>query len=565
MPVLTFAYDVLAAELARGARRSVPDRATVAAELSAFGCSVESGALEGDMSLEILMNRPDLFCLEGVARAMRTFLGLAPPPSYTATPGSASLEVDPSVLDVRPEIASAVVRGVELDEAALARLLEAQEKLDLTYGRRRARVSVGLHDLSPLTSPIRYTAVAPDSVSFLPLHPETIPGGPRALTPGEILRLHPKGLEYAHLLAGKPLAPLLLDSKGVVLSMPPIINGTATELRPGRRDVFLDVTGTARETVRAAALLLSTQLAELGGSIQTVEVHRPGLPPCPEPDLSPTSRTLSVAAASRLLGMPLRPDEVARALERLGHHASLRPGGASLDVLSPCWRFDLLHEVDLIEDVAIGIGYRAVPRVLPRASTLAKESAGASLARRARCALTGLGFLEVATLTLTNPDEELSPLLGPAPAAAVVLNPISREHSVLRARLLPSLLCVLRANTRRDLPQAIFEIADVILHGTNAPRLAGALVGADASFTRVKGIAAALFEALGLPLFIESAHEPPYARGRCAAALCSGRPVGHFGELAPDVLSAFSLAHPACAFEFDLAALIASASSSAAR
>ncbi len=557
-PIITFPYKRLEARLAQGARRAVPDRPTVVSSLGEFGCAIE-GDPDGEMlSVEALMNRPDLFSVEGIARAMRSFLSLAPPPAYAAQKGPVALIVDPSVAPVRPEIAGAVVRGVELDEAGLASLVDTQEKLDLTYGRRRARVSIGLHDLSPLTPPITYKSVAPDAAPFVPLFAHTLPGGARALTPREVLTLHPKGIEYAHLLAGKPAYPLLVDSKGAVLSLPPIINGTLTALKAGRRDIFLDVTGTARAPVEAAARLLAMILAERGGTLESVEIRRPGEALAFEPRLEASTHAVSVAHASALVGAPLRAEEVASALERLGHRASIAESGARVDALVPPWRFDILHEADLIEDVAIGLGYRNVPGSLPRAPTLGAEHALSSLTRRARAALLGLGFLEAMTLALTSPEHTgFAPVPVGARSATTLANPITREHSALRTSLLPSLLSVLAANTQRDLPQALFEVGPAVRGGHNTTLLCAAYLGTDASFTRAKGLALALFEALGVPPEIGASGAAPFSPGRAASLASRGAALGAFGEVDPATLAAFSLTHPALALEIALDPLAA--------
>jgi phenylalanyl-tRNA synthetase beta chain len=551
MPVISFSSRDLEALLGAGARRPLPGEHAILEALNDFGLAVEGATPAGEITVEALMNRPDLFSVEGIARALRPFLGLSPSPDYAPQPGPVKVTVDASVEAVRGEIACAVVRGVDLDEAGLGRLLDTQEKLDLTYGRRRTRVSIGLHDLAPLVAPIHYKAVAPDGVSFVPLFAETVPGGSRALTPRQILELHPKGREYAGILAGKDAYPLLVDSKGQVLSFPPIINGSLTQLAPGRRDIFLDVTGTSRAPVQGAAHLLAMLLAERGGALESVEVTRPGQGASVEPRFEWSKHRLAVSRASKLVGVALRADEVAFALERMGHRARIVAPGAEVDVESPPWRFDLLHEVDLVEDVAVGLGFGNVAPALPRLPTLGVESSDASLSRRARAALVGLGFLEVMTLTLV-PADAAAPSSGPP---ATLANPISQDLAVLRARLWPNLFAVLGANTNRDLPQGVFEVGDVVVGGHNVLHVALAYLGGDASFTRVKGIVAALADAVGASPEFESADAPPFTRGRCANLLVGGKVAGSFGEVSPDLLERFRLAHPAAAFEGPLRAL----------
>jgi phenylalanyl-tRNA synthetase beta chain len=468
-----------------------------------------------------------------------------------AQPAHFELVIDAAVEAVRPVMVAALVRNVELDDTGLAQLIDTQEKLDLTYGRRRTRASIGLHDAAGLASPLTYTARPPDSFSFVPLGADALEGGARSLTMREVVELHPKGVEFGHILAGSDRFPLLLDANGTVLSMPPVINGTATALAPGTRDVLIDVTGTAPGPVRAAARLLAMLLADRGGAIEAVAIRRADGVAQSEPDLTWTDRRVEVAFARRLVGARLDAAEAAGAMERMGHRVTVEPGGKALIVSSGPWRFDLLHGVDLVEDLAIGIGYGDLPATGPQMPTVGQELPGASTVRRLRLSLIGLGFLELATLSLRDAREgETRTVGGGALVPARVANPVTKEHSVVRTSLLPSLLGVLKANTNRDLPQAVFEVADVVVDGRNETRVAGAYVGTDASFSHIKGLGTAVLGAVGVEATLAAADGAPFLAGRAASVSAGGVEVGRLGELAPDVLAALGLGHPAGAFEF---------------
>ncbi|MGA1866269.1 MAG: phenylalanine--tRNA ligase subunit beta, partial [Thermoplasmatota archaeon] len=86
-----------------------------------FGASVEK--LEGDViSVEFFPDRPDLFCVEGVARAYKQFAGLESGDleDHMNVRGDSGMEliVDPGVLKVRPVIGAAFLTGVDIDENA---------------------------------------------------------------------------------------------------------------------------------------------------------------------------------------------------------------------------------------------------------------------------------------------------------------------------------------------------------------------------------------------------------------------------------------------------------------
>ena len=88
----------------------------------------------------------------------------------------------------------------------------------------------------------------------------------------QILESHPKGVAYAELLAGHKRYPVLVDAKGQVLSMPPIINSDETKLKKGTTRVFIDVTGISQAAVTKSLDTLVCSLAEIGGTIETVTI-----------------------------------------------------------------------------------------------------------------------------------------------------------------------------------------------------------------------------------------------------------------------------------------------------
>ena len=128
-------------------------------------------ATEGDViTFDIFPNRPDMYSAEGIARALRGFLGIEiGPPRFRVKQGATAILVDTSVENVRPFGVGGIVRDVDLTEESVASLVDLQEKLHLTVGRRRRKVAIGIHDLDKVTPPFTYKAVPPDSMSFTPL------------------------------------------------------------------------------------------------------------------------------------------------------------------------------------------------------------------------------------------------------------------------------------------------------------------------------------------------------------------------------------------------------------
>jgi phenylalanyl-tRNA synthetase beta chain len=114
---------------------------------------------EDHVDVELFPDRPDLYSPEGVARAMRGFLGLEEGlPVYTVRPSGIAFTVDPDLADIRPCLGSAVIRNVNLDEESIESLMGLQEALHWAVGRGRGKVAIGVHDLDMVTPPFRYIA-----------------------------------------------------------------------------------------------------------------------------------------------------------------------------------------------------------------------------------------------------------------------------------------------------------------------------------------------------------------------------------------------------------------------
>jgi len=542
MPVVKLRYSELVDLLGR----KVP-RETLLDTIPMLGADLER--VEGDeWGVEFFPNRPDLYSPPGVARALRAYLGLRPGlVRYPVGSSRWRVDVAPSVRKVRPVLVGALVDGVRMDDRRIQSLMDLQEDLHWGLGARRRKVSIGVHDRAALSPPLAYEAVPPDSVSFVPLQ------GEKEMTLREILAEHPKGRAYAHLLAGSPRYPLLRDAKGQVLSFPPIINGTLTTVTGTTRDLFVDVTGTDEIACRRALAIVAAHFAEDGAKLRAVTI-RAGARRVRTPDLSPSRRTLDPARARALLGFDLSPRDMAACLARMGHRASFSRG--RLRVESPAWRTDLLHEVDLVEDVAIGHGYREVPETAPRSVTFGAPLASERVGEAAREAMLGLGYSEVMTLSLTS-DRESHEALHVLRSRVTLANPITEDHTIVRTSLLPSLLSILRANVRRDLPQQIFEVGDVVTPVPKGPpenrrMLAAVRIAPRASFTEAKSLAQALLRDLALPWQIRATEHGAFVEGRCGGLFRDDEPWGVFGEIHPRTVEAFGLGNPVIALELRL-------------
>jgi len=509
----------------------------------------------GELSIEVNADRPDMLSAEGIARALKLFMGLERPREYEAAEGDVVVRVDPSVLKVRPFILCALIRDVKLSDEAVRQLMLLQEKLHSTYCRNRAKASIGLHDMDAVGRELVYAALPPREIRFTPL------GEVEEMSGDEVLERVEKGREYAFLLKGFDRYPILRDSEGRVLSMPPIINSSLTKVTPSTRNLFIDVTGVDFETVSRALNVVALNAAERGGFLEKVKVAYPDRL-LASPLLDTSSIRLELSLINGLLGLNLSAKEVVASLERMGYVAT-----ASEEVVEaqpPPYRCDILHPVDVVEDVAIGYGYDKITPIRPPRTQMGSLLSVTKLAKRVRDIMVGLGFQEVVSYTLTSPEVLSRDMLLERVDAVTLENPISHEYSCLRTWLIPILLSFLSHNKHVELPQKIFECGDVVLldplSSTSTrveKRLAAAICDRKVGYEDVQANLYALLHNLGLQAWsIKPLNHPSFIEGRVASLVVEDVEVAMLGEIHPAVLARFEIQNPTACFELSLTKLL---------
>ncbi|MFQ6107007.1 MAG: phenylalanine--tRNA ligase subunit beta [Thermoplasmata archaeon] len=537
MPVITLDYSDLLSLLGK----DIP-MDELLERIPMLGASLE-GVDGNDISVEFFPNRPDLYSVEGVARALRGFLDLEKGlVQYPTEDSGIDFRVEESVTDVRPYVVGGVVRDVEMTDELVRSLMDMQEKLHLTIGRKRRKVSIGVHDLDAVVPPFVYKALPPEERSFIPLQ------GTREMNMAEILREHPKGVDYAFILKGKDKYPLIVDKNDDVLSFPPIINGILTAVTEETRNIFLDVTGLDYEAVHTALVVVATALAERGGRLQTVTLQTPEGPRV-TPDLTPKKRVLNRVYANRLIGVDLSAEEMVDCLERMRLGCSV--AGDDIEVLIPAYRNDVIHPADLVEDVAIAYGYDRIEPQLPKQITMGKLIRFNEGCNALRSLMIGYGYTEASTLSLVGEDSQAEGI-----DYVRIRNPITLEQATLRTSLIPSLIALLRANRHHELPQRFFEVGDVVIDTKNRRKLAGVSIHAKAGFTEVKSLVQSLLRDLGEEMQIEGRKDSLFIRGRAASITKDGKEIGRFGEVSPEVITKYELGYPIVGFELDLPSLL---------
>ena len=543
MPVINFSYGDLCSLIGEEVPQSLlVDKIPL---LGADMHDTEEGS--DDMSVEFFPNRPDLYCVEGLARALRSFLGLQTGmQEYHVEDTDIEVTIDRSVRSLRPYFLCGAVFDVEVDERLLKSMMELQEKLHLTIGRKRSKLAIGIHDLDRVVPPFTYSLEDPKEARFVPL------AKTEDMDLEEILEKHEKGREYADLLKGAEKYPIIRDSEGNVLSFPPIINGALTTVTTETRNLFIDVTGTDRKAVKGALDIVCTALAERGGSIGAVHMHD-GADDFISPDLAPSDRMISSCKCDKFLGTALEPSGTADALRRMGLDAApARDGSDGVFVSIPSTRLDIMHDVDIYEDVAAGHGFEKFGGPYKLDQTVASRLADTVFSDNVRNVMIGLGYTEVTTLTLSNETEEFGISGIPEVDTVRIKNPIPEDHTCLRANLFPSLMRILRHNRHRDLPQKIFEAGYVVRDCRNRLHLCAVMAASKTSFTEAKSLTESILREIGCECSIESCGNETFVPGRGALVIADGVPAGMFGEVSPKVVTDFEINHPVMMIELDL-------------
>ncbi|ADC66264.1 phenylalanyl-tRNA synthetase, beta subunit [Ferroglobus placidus DSM 10642] len=537
MPVVTLYWDEL--EELVGKRRE-----EILEKLPMLGCDVER-VEEDHVDVEFFPNRPDLYSVEGVARALKGFMDIEfGYIDYKVSKGNWKIYVDESVLKVRPRIVGCVVRNIRIDDRVLRSMIEVQEDLHWTIGRNRRKMAIGIHDLDKISFPLKYTAVSED-FSFVPLDFE------EEMSVREILEKHPKGREYGFILEKAEAYPMIIDSKGNAISFPPIINAEMTRVTEKTTNLFIDVTG-FDENVDKALRILAAMFADRGGKLESVEIIYPNKRE-ETPDMSPMVLEVKKSEIYSLLGFKLSDEEIKLALGRMRYGFEI--GGEVIKVFVPPYRADIMHEWDIIEDIAIGYGYDRIQPTYPPTPGIGREHEWFKLKDLVREIMIGLGFTEVITFTLTNERaqyEFMRRKAEPWKDFVPVMHPLTEEHTIIRTDILPKLLEVLANNKHHAMPQKVFEVGDVVVNLKNRLRLAACVTHAKANFSEIRSYVQALMRELDLEWDVKESDDEAFIKGRRADIIVRGKKIGVFGEIHPEVLEKFDLTNPVAAFEIDL-------------
>ena len=511
-----------------------------------FGTPID-GETDDEISVEVFPNRPDLLSFDGFVRALLAFLGKKTGlKSYKV---NAPLEnykviIDKSVKSVRPFTACAIVKNLKLDNDKIKELIDIQEKLHGSYGRNRKKLAIGIYPLEEIKLPIKFLARKPEDIKFQPLE------FPRVINGRQILSQHPTGREYGDLLKGAEVFPIFEDATGEILSMPPIINSEKTgKVSEKTKAVFIECSGFHQEYLQKTLNMIVCALADMGGEIYAMEIS--DKKKYNSPNLEPEELNFSIEGLNKTLGLELSEKEINNYLGRMG--LGYKKGVA----LIPVYRTDILHEVDLSEEVAIAYGYENFKPEIPQISTIGKEDNLSILKKKISEVLVGLGLLEVSSYYLSTKETQFKKICKKGFLDEVIEVVDSKtENNILRNSLFANSIKVLSENSDASYPQKIFEIGKVFRNSDESKtgineeeRLCISLCNEKANFTELKQVLDYLMRMFDIRYEIREIESESFITGRCGSILVEGVEVGVMGEVGLSVLKNNKIKMPVASLE----------------
>ncbi|GMI42046.1 hypothetical protein TeGR_g14003 [Tetraparma gracilis] len=563
--------------------------------------------------IDVPANRYDLLCVEGLSRAIKVFLGRQEAPLYELVePADGKREVvtvKPSTDPVRPFAVCAILRDVAFNGERYESFIDLQDQLHRNLCRNRTLVAIGTHDYDTLQGPFEYHAKKPEEISFVPLTETDKAFNARELldhynTDAACKHLKP----YTGIIYDEPAYPVIYDQEGRVLSLPPIINGRHSRIQLHTKNVFIECTAT---DLTKANIVLDTVVAmfsehcarpftvepvdvlyEKTGEIQTT------------PRLFTRTETAKVDFVNSLIGIKCPADKMVTLCNKMQlGPAELLDDGKTLKVVVPCTRSDILHAVDIAEDVGIAFGYNNILKKVPTTCTVGGEQPLNHFGDLLREEIARAGYTEVLTHGLVSTHDNFTALRRPVDMSQAVSlsNPANVEYEVIRTTLLPGLLKVLEHNKDKSFSSGfkIFEVSDVVVKddkhvvtesivgAKNSRRVAAVYAGPTSGFEIIHGLVDRImalseicpdneyiknsakgdeekYRVVRENLFytIKESKENMYFGGRAADVLvkrgegAAYTKIGSFGILHPAVLKEFDIGYPTSCVELDLEALI---------
>uniref|UniRef100_A0A8D1WTB2 Phenylalanine--tRNA ligase beta subunit n=1 Tax=Sus scrofa TaxID=9823 RepID=A0A8D1WTB2_PIG len=504
--------------------------------------------------IDVPANRYDLLCLEGLVRGLQVFKERIKAPVYKRVMPNGEIQkliITEETAKIRPYAVAAVLRNMKFTKDRYDSFIELQEKLHQNICRKRALVAIGTHDLDTLSGPFTYTAKKPADIKFKPLNKS------KEYTACELMNIYKVNVIY--------------DSNGVVLSMPPIINGNHSKITVNTRNVFIECTGTDFTKAKIVLDTIVTMFSEYCDNqftVEAAEVVFPNGKLHTFPELAYRKEIVRADLINKKIGIRETPENLAKLLTRMCLKSEVIGDGHQIEIEVPPTRADIIHACDIIEDAAIAYGYNNIQMTLPKTYTIANQFPLNKFTELLRHDMAAAGFTEALTFALCS-QEDIADKLGldiSATKAVHISNPKTAEFQVARTTLLPGLLKTIAANRKMPLPLKLFEISDVVIKDSsrdvgarNYRHLCAVYYNKNPGFEIIHGLLDRIMQLFAVPpgekkggYVIKASEGPAFFPGRCAEIFARGQSIGKLGVLHPDVITKFELTLPCSCLEINI-------------
>ncbi|MFA7707613.1 MAG: phenylalanine--tRNA ligase subunit beta [Candidatus Pacearchaeota archaeon] len=535
-------------------------------KISMFGTPVED-ITENEFSIEIFPNRPDLLSFQGFTRAIKCFLKKPEVQKYKLNKPEKNYQViiDKSVKKVRPFTACAIVKNLKLDDEKIKEIIDIQEKLHGSYGRDRKKLAIGIYPLETIKLPITFLAKKPEEIKFQPLE------FPKEITGRQILSQHPAGREYGNLLKNYEEYPIFQDADKQILSMPPIINSHKTgKITETTKEVFIECSGFHPEFLKKTLNMIVCAFANMGGEIYQMEIK--DSKKTISPDLEPEKMQFKIEDINKNLGLELSEKEIKNLLEKMGlgyeknsgEDTLKKPEGVLGIALIPAYRTDILHTIDLVEEIAIAYGYDNFIPELPKICTIGEENNISVLKNKIAEILIGLNILETSSYHLSTKEKQFKNMnIKEFKNDLIEVETSKTENNILRNSLLANSINILSQNSEATYPQQIFELGKVFENAEKSEtgiketeKLCVSLCSEKANFTEIKQILDYLMRMLNLKYEIKETEDSKFIEGRTGSIIVNNKEIGVLGEIHPVVLKNNKIKMPVASMEIDIEELV---------
>jgi phenylalanyl-tRNA synthetase beta chain len=468
--------------------------------------------------------------------------------------------VDKSLKDIRPYVVGFMAETKEgISEEFILELVQLQEKLSDSFGKKRERNAVGIYKGDLIKFPINYTTKDP-SFEFIPLEYKV------PLSLKDILNEHEKGKEYKKLVEKFDKYPILIDKSKKVLSFPPIINSNDVgRIEPGDKKLFVESTGLNIEEVMLVGNILMKTFELKGFEVSPVTIKYAYDVEIEQENKNIKTKKLSLPFSPKnfiyisekdvedLIGIELTKKEIVDLLKSYLYDVEISEG--KIKVIVPYLRNDIMHKYDIIEDIAIAYGYENIPDKKINFFSQGETTKKVKIINILRDYLVGFGFVETFNHVLTSKKVLFENMNEGKKDFIEIKNYVSENYSIVRNSLLPLLLEFAAKNKTKGYPQRLFEAGETTSlkrYKKESYNLAGLIIEKESNFSYLKSMIDGIGNLLNKEFLFEKISDKRFLEGRSAKILFEKKEIGIIGEIHPKVLNNFGIGSPILAFELEL-------------